>query len=47
VLRAVFPDDNARHLVDKQMPPLSKSPLSGYAVAVGTRLSHLRRGIME
>jgi hypothetical protein len=47
VLRAVFPDDNARQRVDKRMPRLSESPLSGGAVAVGTRLSHLRRGIME
>jgi DNA-binding MarR family transcriptional regulator len=29
VLRAVFPDDNARQRVDKRMPPPSESPLSG------------------
>jgi DNA-binding MarR family transcriptional regulator len=29
VLRAVFPDENARQRVDKRMPPLSESPLSG------------------
>ncbi len=29
VLRAVFPDEDARQRVDKRMPPLSKSPLSG------------------
>ncbi len=28
VLRAVFPDDNARQRVDKRMPPPSESPLS-------------------
>lgn len=28
VLRAVFPDDNARQRADKRMPPLNKSPLS-------------------
>jgi DNA-binding MarR family transcriptional regulator len=29
VLRAVFPDDDARQRVDKRMPPLSERPLSG------------------
>jgi DNA-binding MarR family transcriptional regulator len=29
VLRAVFPDDDARQRVDERMPPPSKSPLSG------------------
>ena len=29
VLRAVFPDQDARQQVDQRMPPLSESPLSG------------------
>ena len=29
VLRAVFPDEDARQRVDKRMPPPSESPLSG------------------